>query len=121
MFNPTIISLPSWSKNQYLLVSRVVTEGLHQESLVCEANTCYAGSSEARRVGEADCTPDDLQKVGQSGGLRCAEEAHLIDIPATPADQCDGKWQPFADIPGFHDPRIFWSGKGEPLIIVNSQ
>ena len=34
LFNPTILPLPSWSNSgSYLIVSRVVTEGLHQESL----------------------------------------------------------------------------------------
>lgn len=120
-FNPTIVSLPSWSSNQYLLVSRVVTEGLHQENLLCEANTCYAGAAEGRRPGEADCSKEDLAVLGTAGGLRCAHGPILLSVPPTPSEQCDGQWQSFADLPGFHDPRIFWSGKGEPLMIMNSQ
>ncbi len=119
-FNPTIIALPPWSPHQYLLVSRVVTEGLHQESLLCEADTCYSGVPEGRRPGEKDCTPDDLSILGAAGGLRCAAPPQIISIPPTPAEKCEGTWSSFPDIPGFHDPRIFWSGKGEPLIMVNS-
>lgn len=120
-FNPTIIALPPWSPHQYLLVSRVVTEGLHQESLLCEADTCYSGrGAEHRRPGEKDCTADDVSILGAAGGLHCATPPTIISIPPTPAERCEGTWSPFPDIPGFHDPRIFWSGKGEPLIMVNS-
>lgn len=120
-FNPTIMPLPYWSPNQYLIVSRVVTEGLHQESLMCEANTCYAGGVEGRRPGEKNCDNDDIVALGPAGGLRCSHEPILLNIPTTPSEQCTGSWTAFPNIPGFHDPRIFWSGKGEPLIIVNSQ
>lgn len=128
-FNPTIIALPPWSPHQYLLVSRVVTAGLHQESLLCEADSCYANNNnnntdndleDGRRPGERDCTPDDLVVLGEAGGLRCATSPMIISIPPTPAERCEGSWSSFPDIPGFHDPRIFWSGKGEPLIMVNS-
>jgi hypothetical protein len=120
-FNPTIIALPPWSDHQYLLVSRVVTEGFHQESLVCEADTCYSGNvGEGRRPGEKNCTLEEFEILGAAGGLRCATPAKTISIPPTPAERCEGSWASFPDIPGFHDPRIFWSGKGEPLIMVNS-
>ncbi len=120
-FNPTIIALPPWSPHQYLLVSRVVTEGFHQESLLCEADTCYTGhNGEGRRPGEKDCTPEDLTIVGAAGGLHCSTPPKIVSIPPTPAEKCEGAWSTFPDIPGFHDPRIFWSGKGEPLIMVNS-
>jgi len=120
-FNPTIIALPPWSSHQYLLVSRVVTEGFHQESVLCEADTCYSGQGlEDRRPGERDCTADDLAILGAAGGLRCMTAPQTVSIPPTPAEECTGSWSSFPDIPGFHDPRIFWSGKGEPLIMVNS-
>ena len=122
-FNPAIIALPYWSKNKYLLVSRVVTEGLHQESLLCEANICHvdvAGSQMTSHGEEDACTSADHVVLGPAGGLRCASSPITINIPPTPAEQCTGAWSAFPDIPGFHDPRIFWSGKGEPLIIVNS-
>lgn len=120
-FNPTIISLPYWSENQYLLVSRVVTEGLHQEAFICEANICYAGAGGERRKGELNCTEDDLETLGPAGGLRCANPPIVLGVPPTPAEHCEGGWTAYADIPGFHDPRIFWSGKGEPLMILNTQ
>ena len=104
-FNPTIIALPYWAEHQYLLATRVVTDGLHQETLICEANIC-----------ERDCK--NREQNGRI--LQCAEPAIVLNLPATPAERCEGRWSAFPDIPGFHDPRIFWSGKGEPLIIVNS-
>lgn len=52
--------------------------------------------------------------------MRCLTPPLKINIPPTPAEKCEGKWLAFPDIPGFHDPRVFWSGKGEPLILVNS-
>ncbi|KAL9131957.1 MAG: hypothetical protein Q9217_000237 [Psora testacea] len=70
-WNPTIIALPYWSKNQYLVVSRIVTDGNHQENVLCEANICYVpGSSEKPRPGEKACTPEDLKLVGPAGGMR---------------------------------------------------
>ena len=105
-FNPTIIALPHWAEHQYLLVTRVVTEGLHQESLICEADICDV---------------ENCKIWGQHGRvLQCAKPATVLNLPATPAERCEGRWSTFPDIPGFHDPRIFWSAKGEPLIIVNS-
>ena len=128
-FNPTIIALPPWAQNQYLLVSRVVTEGLHQESILCEAKICSDDGSESDSRGgdtaDEDCTAasrpgEETTTVVLPGSLYCATPPTVIDIPPTPAEQCDGPWSAFPDIPGFHDPRIFWSGSGEPLIIVNS-
>ena len=120
-WNPTIISLPYWSKNQYLIVSRIVTDGKHQENVICEANICYVGLGENARPGEIPCTADDLQHLGLAGGMRCVSDPISLSVPPTPADNCRGKYGPFVDIPGFHDPRIFWSGKGEPLMMVNTQ
>jgi len=119
-WNPTIIALPYWSKNQYLVVSRIVTDGLHQENVVCEANVCYVPGQEARPGGK-QCTDDDLKHLGPSGGMRCATSPVTLSVPPTPAERCVGKFAPYVDIPGFHDPRIFWSGRGEPLMIVNTQ
>ena len=118
-FNPTIIALPYWSPNHYLLVSRVVTEGLHQESLLCEANICMPPNNYTSSDDLA-CTVSDISELGHAGGLRCVTKPVTINIPPTPAERCTGVWSAFPDIPGFHDPRIFWSGKNEPLIIVNS-
>lgn len=120
-WNPTIISLPYWAENQYLVVSRIVTDGNHQENVICEANICYVGSEEDAKAGEKPCTDDDLKLLGPAGGLRCASAPISLNVPPTPAELCHGKYLPFVDVPGFHDPRIFWSGKGEPLMMVNTQ
>ncbi|KAI9697409.1 MAG: hypothetical protein M1836_004687 [Candelina mexicana] len=119
-WNPTIISLPYWSKNQYLVVSRILTDGLHQENVLCEANICYVGTKRMAAPGEIPCTQDDIAHVGPAGGMRCATPPMLLSVPPTPAEYCAGKTAHYADIPGFHDPRIFWSGKGEPLMMVNT-
>ncbi|KAL8663191.1 MAG: hypothetical protein Q9168_008135, partial [Polycauliona sp. 1 TL-2023] len=119
-WNPTIISLPYWSANQYLVVSRIVTEGNHQENVLCEANICYVGPEKDANPGEKPCTEDDLKLLGPAGGLRCAAAPIALNVPPTPAEHCQGKFLTFVDVPGFHDPRIFWSGKGEPLMMVNT-
>lgn len=120
-FNPTIISLPYWSENQYLLVSRVVTDGKYQENVLCEANICYVGNGKDAGWGEKPCTGDDIYRLGPAGGLRCVSPPIFLSVPPTPAERCEGRYATYVDIPGFHDPRIFWSGKGEPLMMVNSQ
>lgn len=120
-WNPTIISLPYWSQNQYIVVSRIVTDGNHQENVLCEANICYVGEGKDARPGEQPCTEDDLVHVGPAGGLRCVTPPIRLQVPPTPAEHCEGKFGTYVDIPGFHDPRIFWSGRGEPLMMVNTQ
>ena len=121
-WNPTIFALPPWSKNPYLLVSRVLTEGLHQENVICEAYVCYGSAGKRSSTGEErPCTQDDIRILGPMGGLRCATVPTRLNVPPTPAKQCDGKHRDYVDIPGFHDPRIFWSGRGEPLMMINSQ
>lgn len=120
-WNPTIISLPYWSENQYLLVSRIATDGKYQANVLCEANICYVGPVENGRPGEKPCTQDDIRHVGPAGGMRCAASPVALSVPPTPAEHCEGKFASYVDIPGFHDPRIFWSGKGEPLMMVNTQ
>jgi hypothetical protein len=132
-FNPAIIPLPYWSQPaKYILVSRMVTSGFHQESHICLADMCRPLSppSQSRSPGSrsqrhlpADtrsCKPSDLAHLGPGGGLRCITTPLKVNIPSTPAEKCEGPWLAFPDIPGFHDPRVFWSGKGEPLILVNS-
>jgi hypothetical protein len=122
LFNPTILPLPSWStEGKYLIVSRVVTEGLHQRSLFCFADLCIpANSTSGHYEGTRRCTDEDQTVLGSLGGLRCTTEPLTLNIPPTPALQCEGSWSSLPNIPGFHDPRIFWSGQGEPLIILNS-
>ncbi|MCJ1353329.1 MAG: hypothetical protein MMC33_003314 [Icmadophila ericetorum] len=120
-WNPTIIALPYWSANHYLVVSRIVTEGYHQENVLCEANICYTGAGEVARKGEKLCAEDDILHVGAAGGMRCATTPITLSVPPTPAANCTGSFLGYIDIPGFHDPRTFWSGKGEPLMMVNTQ
>lgn len=120
-WNPTIISLPYWSENQYLLISRILTDGNYQQNVLCEANICYPRSSKHARPGEKPCMADELQLLGPSGGMRCATAPVILSVPPTPAENCEGKYRGYVDIPGFHDPRVFWSGKGEPLMMVNTQ
>ena len=119
-WNPTLIALPYWSENQYLVVSRIVTDGNYQENVLCEANICHVPGQDAR-PGEKPCTEDDLKHVGPGGGMRCASQPVALSVPPTPAEKCDGEFGAYVDIPGFHDPRIFWSGRGEPLMMVNTQ
>ncbi|RMZ83814.1 hypothetical protein DV738_g1021, partial [Chaetothyriales sp. CBS 135597] len=123
-FNPTFLRLPSWAASspatkgaKYVLVTRKVTEGLHQESFICLADICLPSpiSPDAR-----SCTASDYSLLGPNGGLRCTTTPIQLDIPPTPALRCSGRWSSFPAFPGFHDPRIFWSNRGEPLMIVNS-
>lgn len=118
--NAAILSLPYWSENQYLLVSRVQTDGTMQLNMICEANICYTNASEAR-PGEKPCNEDDLYLLGGAEGMRCATPPVTLDVPPTPAKSCGEGTGVLMDVPGFHDPRIFWTGKGEPLMILNSQ
>lgn len=146
-FNPAIIPLPHWSAHahtdgspKYVLVSRVVTSGFHQEAHVCLADMCLPSPSPSPSpdTDPADspglskrtprhlppdarpCLASDHAQLGSHGGMRCVTTPVKINIPPTPAESCSGAWLAFPDIPGFHDPRVFWSGKGEPLILVNS-
>lgn len=119
--NPAIISLPFWSENQYLLVSRVATDGSHQQNLLCEANICYTGDSRNSRTGEKPCDERDFELLEGTTGMRCATPPFMLNVPPTPAEKCPENAAMMIDIPGFHDPRVYWSGKGEPLIMVNSQ
>lgn len=119
-FNPTIISLPHWSENQYLLVTRILTDGASQQNVICEANICYVDPAKAR-PGEKPCTADDQTLFGGQEGMRCATVPHLVRLPTAPSKWCGWDVSYMADVLGFLDPRIFWSGKGEPLMIMNAQ
>ena len=120
-WNPTVISLPHRSPAQYLVVARIVTDGFHQQNVLCEAVACYVGSDDGRAEGEVRCTADDVARLGPAGGMRCVTAPLTLNVPPTPAAHCEGKFGGHVDIPGFHDPRIFWSGRGEPLMMVNTQ
>lgn len=118
--NAAILSLPFWSENQYLLVSRVQTDGSLQLNIICEANICYTDPAKAR-PGEKPCTDADLALLRGAEGMRCATPPLTLNVPPTPAKHCGDGTGILMDVPGFHDPRIFWTGKGEPLMILNSQ
>ncbi|KAK5942038.1 hypothetical protein PMZ80_005991 [Knufia obscura] len=118
-FNPALIPLPSSSPHPYLLISRLVTTGSHQESHVCFADVCSPPTPHPASDTRI-CTDDDLEVLGSSGGMRCVTKPERVNIPPTPARRCSGAWSTFPDIPGFHDPRVFWSGRGEVLVEVNS-
>ncbi|SLM33517.1 hypothetical protein LPUS_00501 [Lasallia pustulata] len=119
--NPTIMSLPYWSENQYLVVSRIVTDGDHQQNVLCDANICSVGNASDARNAEISCTQEDFDQLGPAGGMRCVSTPITLSVPPTPAEKCEGRFGTYVAIPGFHDPRIFWSGKGEPLMMVNTQ
>lgn len=112
--------LPSWCKNQYLVVSRVLTTGTYQENVLCEANICAPAFLNTTSSLTA-CSEDDILHLGRTMDLRCATPPIRLNVPPTLAKKCKGEYEAYVDIPGFHDPRIFWSGKGEPLMIMGSQ
>jgi len=140
-FNPAFLRLPSWATKspvaqgaKYVLVTRAVTEGLHQESLICLADVCLPQQEVEKEETEElknkrrtplppdtrACNPSDHQILGPYGGMRCVTPPIKLNIPPTPALRCTGEWANFPHIAGFHDPRIYWSNRGEPLIILNS-
>ncbi|KAM3075397.1 hypothetical protein ACMFMG_007164 [Clarireedia jacksonii] len=119
-WNPTIFALPYWTMNQYLIVAMVdCTSCGYRQNVLCEANICVPKRKAQGR--ENICTEDDLKVLGSNGGLRCAQPPVEVNLPATPAKRCQGEQEGLADIPGFHDPRIFYSSRGEPILTVASQ
>jgi hypothetical protein len=126
-FNPTLIPLPPWEPTpysaaaHYLLVSRLVTRGLHQESHACLATFCHDDAEPSITSTTQDSVPcSSLPETPSSAGLHCLHAPRPLNIPPTPSRHCDGPWAAFPAIPGFHDPRVTWSGRGEPLIVLNS-
>lgn len=121
-WNPTIFALPYWAKNRYIIVSMVAPNGEAQRrNVLCEANICRPKSAAQALAHERSCSEDDLELLGPNGGLRCVTAPIEVNVPPTPAAKCEGLESVFADIPGFHDPRIFYSGRGEPILMVSSQ
>jgi hypothetical protein len=119
-WNPTIFALPSWSMNEYLIVTMVdCTNRGYRQNVLCEANICVPKHKAQGR--DRICAEDDLKVLGSNGGLRCAKPPVEVDLPATPAKKCQGEQEGLADIAGFHDPRIFYSSRGEPILTVASQ
>jgi len=121
-WNPTIFALPYWAKNQYIIVSMVTPDGeALRRNVLCEANICHPKSAASTLTHERSCSEDDLGLLGPSGGLRCMTAPIEVTVPPTPAAKCEGREQVFADIPGFHDPRVFYTGRGEPILMISSQ
>lgn len=121
-WNPTIVALPYWADNQYIIVSMVVASGeAYRRNVLCEAIICHPKNKRSTTTRERVCTEGDLRILGPNGGLRCATAPIEVDVPPTPAERCSGLEQTLADIPGFHDPRLFYSGRGEPILMVVSQ
>ena len=94
---------------------------LYRRNVLCEANICHPPSEKSDNSRVKGCTKDDLESLGSNGGLRCVTTPIEVDVPPTPAERCDGMEQLLADILGFHDPRLFYSGRGEPILMVASQ
>lgn len=121
-WNPTIFALPYWAGNQYIIVSMVVANGeAYRRNVLCEANICRPKNKRSTKIRERVCTEEDLRVLGPNGGMRCVSTPIEVDVPPTPAERCSGLEQTLADIPGFHDPRLFYSGRGEPILMVVSQ
>ncbi|KAK2626468.1 hypothetical protein QTJ16_003643 [Diplocarpon rosae] len=121
-WNPTIFALPYWAKNQYIIVSMLTPHGeTSRRNVLCEANICHPRDQRSVNSRENHCTEEDLELLGPNGGMRCVTPPIAVDVPPTPAERCSGVEQDLADIPGFHDPRIFYSGRGEPILMVASQ
>lgn len=121
-WNPTIFALPYWAKNQYIVVSMVAPNGeALRRNVLCEANICQPKTSGVTPIHDRTCPEEDLALLGPNGGLRCVTPPIEVNVPPTPAAKCEGLERVFADIPGFHDPRIFYSGRGEPILMVSSQ
>lgn len=121
-WNPTIFALPYWAQNQYIIVNMVASNGeAYRRNVICEANICHPKSTKSTTSKEKYCTDDDLRILGPSGGLRCVTASMEVNVPPTPAEKCEGMEQVLADIPGFHDPKLLYSGRGEPILMVVSQ
>ncbi|KAE8450273.1 hypothetical protein EG329_006701 [Mollisiaceae sp. DMI_Dod_QoI] len=121
-WNPTIIALPYWASNQYIIVNMVTPNGeAYRQNVICEANICHPKSAKLTTSKAKYCTEDDLRVLGPTGGLRCVTMPLEVNVPPTPAEKCEGAEQVLADIPGFHDPKLLYSGRGEPILMVVSQ
>ena len=93
-WNPTIIALPPWARNQYLIVSMIYLENAtYRQSVMCEANICHRDLPESAHSRHHHCSSDDEKNLGINGGLRCATEPTAIVVPATTAEKCIGKYK----------------------------
>lgn len=97
-WNPSILRMPPYFRNQYLVVSRTITEGMHQKVVYCEAS------------------------LGDQGGFSCKTPSQYLDIPASAAKLCSSKHiSGFSDFPGLHDPRLLVSNQGEIMLVGGTQ
>lgn len=121
-WNPTILALPYWAKNQYIVMSMLAPDGeAYRRNVLCEANICHPKSALSTIPRQKRCTKDDLRLLGPNGGLRCVTPPREIYVPPTPAEKCEDMELALAEIPGFQDPKLFYSGRGEPILMVVSQ
>ncbi|KAF7889483.1 uncharacterized protein EAF02_001898 [Botrytis sinoallii] len=93
----------------------------YRVNVLCEANICHPKTENRGHLQDRICTDDDIEALGSNGGMRCENTPIEVTVPPTPAESCQGNQEGLADIPGFHDPRIFYSGRGEPILMVSSQ
>ncbi|KAK9367467.1 hypothetical protein V1509DRAFT_626736 [Lipomyces kononenkoae] len=107
-YNPTIIALPPSSHYPFLIVARVRGGGFFQESLICEG----------KYIDEPFVNPWGFDVINRVIG--CATNPRVLVVPQTPARDCTGI-DFMSDVPGYHDPRIFWSNTGAPLMMFNQQ
>lgn len=98
-FNPTIIAMPTEYKYPYFAVGRAITDGTYQEVVGCMM----------------DWRVDPL--MGRRK-LTCVDTPTVLAIPHTKSFNCSQAWMAMGKGP--HDPRIFYSDSGEPLIMYNS-
>lgn len=121
-WNPTILALPDWAPNQYLIISHVLLKDQgYRQNVLCEARICVPKRQNSSGSHRNECSATDETLLGVHGGLRCVTNPVEIILSSAPANTCEGVEKGLADIPGFHDPRIFYGGRGEPVLMVVSQ
>ncbi|KAK9388108.1 hypothetical protein V1515DRAFT_462804 [Lipomyces mesembrius] len=107
-YNPSIIALPPSSHYPFLIVARVRGGGFFQESVICEG----------KYIDEPFVNAYGFEVMNRLIG--CATNPRVLTVPQTPARDCTGI-DYMSDVPGYHDPRIFWSNTGAPLMMFNQQ
>ena len=99
----------------------VLDGGSYKKNLLCEADICHPMLEGSTQRHEKYCSEEDLAFIGPNGGLRCVTSPTEVTLPATAAERCEGGEGYLADVAGFYDPRMFYSGRGEPIMMVVSQ
>lgn len=121
-WNPTIISLPSWAMNQYVIISMVHLKNTgYRQNVLCEANICRRNSNHSLNTEEKVCSPGSDGRLPRFGDMVCTSAPVVLEVASTKPKSCEGNFTLLADIPGFHDGRLFYSGRGEPLFMFASQ